>query len=236
MLALAGIALVVATTSDMGWLSQACASTAEPYAGEMAAAKEENGEEEATGAGDEEKKALYGELGGPAAAAEGGSYVRIASTHRAAVREAAERSLREASSMLRVLPPVCFSTFFWIAYNQMSGNFYVQACQMDLRLGGGSSQTSMLSNTRRSCTRMAFRSLLSASSGSAPSSCSSTTRRAFARLAAARAARASRFARAARALDAASSAATAAAIAASAAAVALAASAVEVPAAAPAAG
>ncbi|GAB5372155.1 hypothetical protein AAMO2058_001641300 [Amorphochlora amoebiformis] len=39
-----------------------------------------------------------------------------------------------AKELWRVIPPVLCATSFWVAYNQMSGNFYAQACQMNLLL------------------------------------------------------------------------------------------------------
>jgi len=41
-----------------------------------------------------------------------------------------------AKELFRVLPAVLCGTSFWVAYNQMSSNFYAQSCQMDLRVGG----------------------------------------------------------------------------------------------------
>jgi len=51
------------------------------------------------------------------------------------------RSSREeasaAASVLLLLPLAAFIIIFWAVYQQMSTNFILQACQMDLRVGSG---------------------------------------------------------------------------------------------------
>jgi len=46
-----------------------------------------------------------------------------------------EKAILDAKELWRVLPPVLCSTSFWVAYSQMSGNFYAQSCQMNLYIG-----------------------------------------------------------------------------------------------------
>jgi len=49
-------------------------------------------------------------------------------------------STSDTKDFMRVLPTLMFSVTFWIVYNQMAGNFFIQACQMDVRLGDSSQQ------------------------------------------------------------------------------------------------
>mmetsp|Transcript_9795 Transcript_9795/g.14713 ORF Transcript_9795/g.14713 Transcript_9795/m.14713 type:complete len:592 (+) Transcript_9795:79-1854(+) len=44
--------------------------------------------------------------------------------------------VKSAKELWRVIPAVLCATSFWVAYNQMSSNFYAQSCQMNLLLGG----------------------------------------------------------------------------------------------------
>jgi peptide/histidine transporter 3/4 len=47
--------------------------------------------------------------------------------------EVGSESIRRTKALLRVLPTLMLSQAFWVVYGQMGGNFYSQACQMDLR-------------------------------------------------------------------------------------------------------
>jgi peptide/histidine transporter 3/4 len=49
-------------------------------------------------------------------------------------------SIARTKALLRILPTLMLSQAFWVVYGQMNGNFYSQACQMDLRYGAGEAQ------------------------------------------------------------------------------------------------
>lgn len=53
------------------------------------------------------------------------------------VRGQSERDMALSREFWRVMPAIMCGTSFWVAYGQMSGNFYAQSCQMDLSVGGG---------------------------------------------------------------------------------------------------
>eukprot|EP00471_Norrisiella_sphaerica_P006960 CAMPEP_0184491068 /NCGR_PEP_ID=MMETSP0113_2-20130426/19537_1 /TAXON_ID=91329 /ORGANISM="Norrisiella sphaerica, Strain BC52" /LENGTH=665 /DNA_ID=CAMNT_0026875263 /DNA_START=109 /DNA_END=2106 /DNA_ORIENTATION=- len=52
--------------------------------------------------------------------------------------------IANAKELWRVMPPVLCATSFWVAYGQMSGNFYAQSCQMDLRVGSSQLNAAVL--------------------------------------------------------------------------------------------
>eukprot|EP00466_Bigelowiella_natans_P018770 jgi/Bigna1/81161/fgenesh1_pg.78_\ len=53
-------------------------------------------------------------------------------------------AVASAKELWRVMPAVLCSTSFWVAYNQMSSNFYAQSCQMDLEVGGAQLNAAIL--------------------------------------------------------------------------------------------
>ena len=55
-----------------------------------------------------------------------------------------EDGILDNKDLWRILPPVLCATSFWVAYNQMATNFYAQSCQMDLRVGSGQLNASVL--------------------------------------------------------------------------------------------
>eukprot|EP00472_Partenskyella_glossopodia_P008513 CAMPEP_0197538336 /NCGR_PEP_ID=MMETSP1318-20131121/59549_1 /TAXON_ID=552666 /ORGANISM="Partenskyella glossopodia, Strain RCC365" /LENGTH=605 /DNA_ID=CAMNT_0043096727 /DNA_START=234 /DNA_END=2051 /DNA_ORIENTATION=- len=65
-------------------------------------------------------------------------------TDPASASDSVNEDIVNARDLWRVMPPVLCSTSFWVAYNQMSSNFYSQSCQMDLRVGGSQLNAAIL--------------------------------------------------------------------------------------------